>query len=74
MSKGFICSVLSTQRQRQRFYWIRNFVALFCAAGTFKVVGGTLGGIVAIGALLGGYFTIAPVIAFLVCLFEQMNS
>jgi hypothetical protein len=74
MSKSFVQSVLSTQKQRQRFYWIRNFVALCCAAGAFKLVGGSLGAIAAAGALLGGYFTVAPLIAFAVCLFEQMNS
>lgn len=71
---GFVQSVLSTTRQRQRYYWVRNFVSLFCAVGTFQIVGGDFGWILALVGLIGGYFTVAPVIAFLVCLFEKMHS
>lgn len=74
MRTGFIHSVLSTPRQRQRFYWVRNIASLFCAVAAFQVVGGDYGWMLAFGALIVGYFTVAPVVAFIVCLFEQMHS
>lgn len=74
MSRGFIQSVLSTQKQRQRFYWVRNMISFFCGVATFYEIGGVLGGLLALAALVVAYFTIAPVLAFIACLFEQMYS
>jgi hypothetical protein len=74
MKKGFVASVLSTPKQRQRFIWGRNMVALICAVGVYHTIGGALGVGLGVVALIGSYFTVAPVIAFIACLFEQMYS
>lgn len=71
---SFIGSVLSTRKQRQRFYWARNVISFACAALAFHAIGGTLGLVVAVGALCGAYFTVAPVLAFLMCLVEHLYS
>lgn len=73
MAYGFIRSVLSTKKRRQTFFYFRNLIALVCAGVTYKFVGGSIGLGVAAIALVLGYMTIAPVIAFLICLIEQMG-
>lgn len=74
MKTGFIQSVLSTRKQRQRFCWVRNMAAFICAALVFHEFGDTLGGVLVALTLVLSYFTIAPIIAVAACLFEQMWS
>jgi hypothetical protein len=74
MKKGFIASVLSTHKQRQRFIWARNMVSFVCAAMAWHFIGGGLGLGLAGITLIGAYFTVAPVVAFIACLIEQMCS
>lgn len=74
MANGFVQSVLSTKKQRQTFFYFRNLVAFICALVTFKFVGGSIGLGVAVVALVLGYITIAPIVAFIICLIEQMLS
>lgn len=71
---GFIKSVLSTKKQRQSFFYFRNLTALACALVTFKYIGGSIGLGLAVVALVVGYMTVAPVVAFIICLLEQMLS
>lgn len=73
-SRSFVASVLSTQKQRQRFYYFRYFTALFCAFGAFQAVDGPVGIGLGVVSLIIGYFTIAPVVAFLVCFIEKICS
>lgn len=79
MSNGFIRSVLSTQKQRQRFFWFRNVISMGCAYGAFQffVTTGMAQELVwgaAFAALVISYFTLAPVVAFIICFIEQMLS
>lgn len=74
MKRGFIESVLFTQKRRQLFYWVRNLVAFIAAVSVFHEVGGGLGAGLAVLALFVAYYTVAPVVAFAACLFEQMYS
>ncbi len=74
MVKGFVKSVLSTKKQRQAFFYFRNLIALACALVSFKYIGGSIGLGVGVVVLVVGYMTIAPVVAFIICLLEQMLS
>jgi hypothetical protein len=74
MSRGFIGSLLSTRKQRQRFFYFRNLAAFAGAVGAYSYVGGMGGLALAAGALVVGYFTLAPVVAFAICYIEEMNS
>jgi hypothetical protein len=74
VTKGYIRSVLSTKTQRQRFFYVRNLIAFLCAVATFQFFGGAIGGGLAAVALLLSYITVAPVIAFIICLIEQLGS
>lgn len=74
MARGFVQSVLSTKKQRQAFFYFRNLIAFACALVTFKFVNGSLGLGLAVVTLILSYMTIAPVVAFVICLFEQMLS
>lgn len=74
MKKGFVANVLSTPKQRQRFFWGRNMVSLLFAAGAYHSIGGALGVGLGVVTLIGAYFTVAPMIAFIACLIEQMFS
>lgn len=79
MSNGFIRSVLSTQKQRQRFFWFRNVISMLCAYGVFQFFANTgvaqeLVWAAALAALVISYFTLAPVVAFIICFIEQMLS
>lgn len=72
--RTFIESILSTQKQRQRFYYFRNLTALCCAVGGFHFAAQHFAWAAAIVGLFAGYLIIGPVVAFLVCLIEQMYS
>lgn len=71
MRKGFVASVLSGSKQRQRFFWARNIISVLCAAAAFQSVGGVTGVAIAGLVLFTAYFTIAPVAAFIACFIEQ---
>lgn len=49
-------------------------VSVLCAVGAYHTLGGALGLGLGAFALIGAYFTLAPVIAFIACLVEQMYS
>jgi len=75
MKRGFIASVLSTQKQRQRFIWARNMISLGCAVWAYQAIGGGgVGAAIAVAALVAAYLTVAPILAFVACLIEQMYS
>jgi hypothetical protein len=74
---GFIKSVTSTRKSRQRFYYFRNLTSAICAIVVFQYLSGaSIGLYLSIaGAIAGfaiGYMTIAPIVAFIICLIEQM--
>jgi hypothetical protein len=78
MKRTFAQSVLSTQKRRQSFYYCRNFIAAGCGLFAYMKLSVSLGMI--IGSVIGfvtmivAYLTIAPAIALLLCLLEQMLS
>lgn len=74
MLKSFTRSVLSTKTQRQRFFYFRNITAFLCGIAVFTFVGGTAGYILAVVAFLLSYITVAPIVAFIICLAEQLLS
>ena len=74
MIRSFVNDVLSSRKQRQRFSWFRvmiSFVAAFLAGSQFS---DTLAIGVGIIALPIAYMTVAPVLAFIICLIEGMLS
>ena len=74
MFRSFINDVLSSRKQRQRFSWFRvmiTFVVAFLAGSQFN---DTLAIGIGIIALPIAYMTVAPVLAFLICLVEGMLS
>ena len=74
MRNSFVRSVLSTPKQRQRFFYFRNGTALISGVLVFTSVTGTLGAILGVLAVPVAYLTIAPIVAFVICLVEQMLS
>lgn len=84
MSNGFIRSVLSTQKQRQRFFWFRNVISLLCPLGVLHLfkdgyipIPSSLDWLIwvlAFASIFIGYLTIAPIIAFAVCFLEHLFS
>jgi hypothetical protein len=63
MARTFVNSVLSTRKQLQRYDWARNVISFICAAPAFHAVGGVLGAVVALAALVLAHFTISPIVA-----------
>lgn len=74
MRNSFVRSVLSTPKQRQRFFYFRNGTAILAGALVFTSVTGTFGAILGVLAIPLAYFTVSPIIAFIVCFVEQMLS
>lgn len=74
MAKGFVASILSTQKRRQQFYYVRNITSLFSGIAFGQYIGGGIGFFFGVIAIVVAYMTIAPIIALLVCLIEQMYS
>ncbi|WP_157385930.1 hypothetical protein [Methylosarcina fibrata] len=78
MKRTFAQSVLSTQKRRQSYFYCRNLIAggcgLFAYVKLSASLGMTIGAIVGFTAMIASYLTIAPLIALLLCLFEQMLS
>jgi len=74
MRRSFVQSVLSSQKQRQRYYYFKNITAGLCGIATFVGLGGVFGIALGVAATVLAYFTVAPIVAFLICLFEQMAS
>ncbi|RYH62358.1 MAG: hypothetical protein EON54_09470 [Alcaligenaceae bacterium] len=73
-TKTFVWSVLSARGQQQRYYWARNIISLGCGAWAFHALGGGLGFAIALAAMVLAQFTVSPVVAFVLCLIEQMCS
>lgn len=73
-AKTFVESVLSTRQQHQRYYWARNVISLGCGAWTFHALGGGIGIASGLAAMVIAHFTVSPVVAFVLCLIEQMCS
>jgi hypothetical protein len=67
-------SVTSTAKDRRRYFYFKNLVSVLVAAFVFVNIGGFIGGGLAIVAALISNFTISPVVAFLICLCEQILS
>ncbi|WP_296246270.1 hypothetical protein [uncultured Stenotrophomonas sp.] len=71
---SFVQGVLSSRKQRQRFFYFRSFITIGCGIAAFKLFDGDIALLVGLGGLVVGYFTVAPVVAFLICFFEQLLS
>jgi hypothetical protein len=67
-----IKSVTSTRKERQRYFYFKNLVSVIVAVLVFVNVGGLPGAVLAIIAALISNFTISPIVAFLICLCEQI--
>jgi hypothetical protein len=65
-------TLLSTPKQRKRFFWCRNMSTF--AIGCLVAQWPTWGPFLCIPAALIGYFTIAPIIAVILCFIEEMLS
>ncbi len=78
MRRTFVNSVLSTHKRRQGYFYVRNLVAGGCGFAVYTKLVVTLGTTMAVAAgiatTIGAYFTVAPIIALLACLIEQMSS
>lgn len=74
MLKSFVRGVLSSQKQRQRYYYFKNGIAFVSGLFIFVQLGGVIGFALGIVGAFIAIFTIAPIIAFLICLIEQMAS
>lgn len=78
MRRTFVQGVLSTPKRRQSYFYFRNLIAGGCGIAAYVKLGASLGAAIGAGigvaAAVAAYFTIAPVIALLICLFEQMSS
>lgn len=72
MGYSFVQSVLSSKKRRQAFFYFRNIISLMCAVAIFKIAPGEWSIILAAAGLVLSYFTIAPVIYFLICLAEHI--
>lgn len=67
-------SVLSTRQQQQRYYWARNMISLGCGAWAFYSLVGGMGTAIGLAAMVIAHFTVSPVVAFVLCLIEQLCS
>ena len=67
-------SILSTPKQRKRFFWARNMTTLFVGAAVFYWLPEPWGMILVLPAVVIGYLTIAPVVALILCFIEEMMS
>jgi hypothetical protein len=74
MLRSFVNDVLSSRKQRQRFSWLRIMISF----ATAFVVGSQFSDALAIAlgllTLPIAYITVAPVLAFTICLLEGMLS
>jgi hypothetical protein len=66
-------SILSTPKQRKRFFWVRNMATLFSGGAIYQLPEPFGIWLCVPGAILT-YFTVAPVIALIVCFIEEMFS
>jgi hypothetical protein len=67
-------SILSTPKQRRRFFWVRNMATFFIGLAVFYKLPDPWGMILVLPAALLTYFTVAPVVALIVCFVEEMMS
>ena len=74
MFPGFVQSVLGTPKQRSRFFWVRSVVAAASGFYAGHLVTGTVGVAVGFAVAALSFYTLAPVVALVVCFVEQMLS
>ena len=74
MFPGFVRSVLTTPKQRIRFFWIRSILAGASGFYAAQFVPGALGVALGFAAAAVSFYTVAPVIALVICFVEQMLS
>jgi hypothetical protein len=74
MFQSFVNDVLSSRKQRERFSWFRVMITLVAALLTGSQFSDMLAIGVGIITLPIAYMTVAPVLAFVVCLIEGMFS
>jgi hypothetical protein len=76
--KSFKNGVLSSPKQKQRYFYFKHLISGLCGIIAYTHFSAGLGVtaalIISVGAALLAFLTIAPVVAFLICLFEQMAS
>lgn len=68
---------IRTPKQRARYFWAKRIAALGCAIASASYAGPYLGQwslLVGLAALVLSYVTIAPVVAAIVCLLEEIAS
>ncbi|MEI6336869.1 MAG: hypothetical protein WCS87_20105 [Methylococcaceae bacterium] len=72
MANSFVRGVLSTKRKRQNFFNIRMLVTFACAGAAYNFFGGTVGVVAGFVAIFISYMTVAPIVAFTLCLLEWL--
>lgn len=72
--KTLVKSVTSTAKERQRYFYCKNLTSVLIGIFVFANLEGLLGIGLGIAASLISNFTISPIVAFVICLFEQINS
>jgi hypothetical protein len=66
-------SILSTPKQRKRFFWLRNMAALGTGALAYQLQA-PFGLWLCLPITLLAYFTVAPIVAVILCFIEEMLS
>lgn len=74
MFPGFVTSILSTPKQRARFFWIRSVVAGASGFYAGQFVAGEIGIVLGFAVAALSFYTLAPVVALVLCFIEQMLS
>ena len=74
MFPGFVRSILDTPKQRSRFFWIRSMVAGASGFYAGHLITGTTGVAIGFAVAALSFYTLAPVVALVVCFVEQMLS
>ncbi len=76
--KGFVDSILSTKKQRQRFIYFRGLSSVVLGIAAYAEAANKMNDLLAIGlgilVLIVSYKTVSRAIAFLICLIEGMYS
>jgi hypothetical protein len=74
MLKSLVGSVLSSTKQRQRFIWFRLVISLVAAFWVSAYFSGLVALGLGVAAFPIAYMTVAPVLAFSICLVEGILS
>jgi hypothetical protein len=73
---GFVDGILSTNKQKKRFFYFRNLSAVILAVVAYVELDNRVGGFFAVGlaflALFVAYKTVSVLIALSICFIEQM--